>query len=226
MGADRPPIGLTPGAAKVPTMGDARASGDRRGKWEEKEGIAERYDRLSSGYDELYGEEQGRKYDSALKAMRGASGLALDLGCGTGALFSRLADSFEIVGVDLSKGMLKAARGKGLGAHLIRADAELLPLRDCLFDALFCFTVFSGPADLRASIPELARVLKPFAILVLSAPKEGFEPGELLEALGPLGECELIDPGIGDYICICRLSGWRGGASPAPPPGGYQIGDQ
>ncbi|MEM3439700.1 MAG: class I SAM-dependent methyltransferase [Candidatus Bathyarchaeia archaeon] len=207
-------------------MEDARASEERRGKWEEKESIAERYDRLSSSYDELYGEEQRRKYDLALWTMRGASGLALDLGCGTGTLFSRLIGSFEIVGVDISKGMLNAARRRGLKAHLIRADAEYLPLKDRIFDAIFCFTVFSGPADLRASIPELARVLKPFATLVLSAPKEGFEPMELVEALEPLGECELIDPGIGDYVCICRLSGRRGGTSPAPPPRGGQISDQ
>ncbi len=220
------PLGFKLRIDKFPPMGGARASGGRRGKWEEKEGIAERYDFLSSRYDELYGEEQGRKYDSALGAIREGRGLALDLGCGTGALFSRLIGSFEIVGVDLSKGMLKAARGKGFGAHLIRADAEHLPLRDRLFDALFSFTVFSGPADLRASIPELERVLKPLATLVLSVPKGGFEPGELIEILGPLGECELIDQGIGDYICICRLSGWRVGPSPARPPRGDQIVEQ
>lgn len=196
----------------APPMEDARAGGGRRGGWGEKAGIAERYDRLSSSYDELYGEEQRRKYRPALDAIRGIGGLALDVGCGTGALFGELAGAFEIVGVDISKGMLKVARGRGLGAHLIRADAEHLPLRDGLFDALFCFTVFSNPGELRASIPELRRVLKPSAALVISAPKRAFEPDGLIEALGPLGECELMDPGVGDYVCVCRLGRPSAGA--------------
>jgi SAM-dependent methyltransferase len=197
-------------------MGGSSVPGGRPGGWEEKARIIERYDRLSSVYDELYGEEQGEKHDSALRALGSARGLALDVGCGTGSLFAKLAGAFEVVGVDISIGMLRAAKGKGGGAHLIRADAEYLPLRDGIFDALFCFTVFSNPMELGASIPELGRVLKPNAALVLSAPKGAFDPGALLEILGPLGECELVDCETRDHICICRLGARLGGAPRRP----------
>jgi SAM-dependent methyltransferase len=188
--------------------GDPARGGRDRGL-EEKMGIAERYDRLSGGYDELYGEEQGRKYDLALGALEGVHGMALDVGCGTGSLFSRLAGSPEVVGVDLSQGMLRIARERHGRAHLIRADAESLPLRDGLFDIAFCFTVFSSLAGLKASLPELKRVLKPLSTIVLSAPKGAFDRESLMGALGPLGACRLIDGGVGDYVCICRLEAGR-----------------
>jgi SAM-dependent methyltransferase len=55
-------------------------------------------------------------------------GWALDVGCGTGRAFDPLlARGWQMVGCDVSPGMLAEARGKFPSARLIEADARSLP---------------------------------------------------------------------------------------------------
>jgi SAM-dependent methyltransferase len=78
----------------------------------------------------------------------------LEVGCGNGAYLSRM----DAVGVDLSLGMLGAARHRALGP-LVCANAEALPFRGSVFDVVLAphmlYHVQSRPAAAR----ELARVL-------------------------------------------------------------------
>jgi len=70
--------------------------------------------------------------------------LALDIGCGTGNLTSRLIDSFEyVVGSDISKNMLKKCRTKNKGRNVdyVLADGEHLPFRDHMFDFIGMYSV-------------------------------------------------------------------------------------
>jgi ubiquinone/menaquinone biosynthesis C-methylase UbiE/molybdopterin converting factor small subunit len=84
-------------------------------------------------------------------------GFCLDVGCGTGILRDVLPDS-EIVGLDISTGMLKEARSRL--DHVLAGDAEHLPFRDGSFDAvLFNATIFLIPhADI--ALKEALRVVK------------------------------------------------------------------
>jgi predicted TPR repeat methyltransferase len=60
---------------------------------------------------------------------------AVDLGCGTGLFASAFGDrAIRIEGYDLSERMLAKAAGKGLYAHLAKADLSLPPDRSGLFD--------------------------------------------------------------------------------------------
>ena len=68
----------------------------------------------------------------------------LDLACGTGTVSRLLAErGYALTGVDLSAGMLEAARLRAAEAHLpipfIQQDAAALDLGDARFDAAICF---------------------------------------------------------------------------------------
>lgn len=83
----------------------------------------------------------------------------LDLACGTGDLCRELAaGGYRPVGVDLSFGMLAAARTE---APLVHADALRLPVRDGSIDGATCGFALRNLADLAPFFAELHRVLRP-----------------------------------------------------------------
>jgi SAM-dependent methyltransferase len=74
----------------------------------------------------------------------------------------------EIVGVDLSRGMMGKLRGKQTNEviHLIEGDATRLPLPDSSFDAVVAVHVFHLIPTWREAVQEVARVLRPDGVLV------------------------------------------------------------
>jgi demethylmenaquinone methyltransferase/2-methoxy-6-polyprenyl-1,4-benzoquinol methylase len=82
----------------------------------------------------------------------------LDLACGTGDLARDLErDEHVVTGVDLSEGMLDAAR---TDAPLVRGDGVALPFAPRSFDAVVCGFALRNFVDLRAVLAEVARVLR------------------------------------------------------------------
>ena len=101
----------------------------------------------------------------------------LDLACGPGrhtaALVRRGA---RVVGLDLSRALLDAAREAG-AEQLVRADMRSLPFRNFAFDAVLnlftSFGYFAEDAEHEAVLREVARVLRPggrFVLDFLNAP--------------------------------------------------------
>jgi demethylmenaquinone methyltransferase/2-methoxy-6-polyprenyl-1,4-benzoquinol methylase len=92
---------------------------------------------------------------NALALRRGAR--VLDLACGTGDL-SRELDSrgYEVVGLDLSEGMLHAAHD--VAAPLVVGDAALLPFATASFEGVVSGFALRNIADLQAAFDECARV--------------------------------------------------------------------
>lgn len=97
---------------------------------------AARFDRISDVYDETREPLTSEALDKVATILtRHGDRRILEAGVGTGRIALPLQQrNFEMVGVDLSKGMLMKARGKGVQS-LILADANQLPLRDEQFDA-------------------------------------------------------------------------------------------
>ena len=95
----------------------------------------------------------------------------LDLACGTGDLCRELAASdLRPVGVDLSFGMLAAAR---TSAPLVHADVLRLPVPDGQADGATCGFALRNFVDLGAFFVELARVVRPggrIALLEVAEP--------------------------------------------------------
>jgi demethylmenaquinone methyltransferase / 2-methoxy-6-polyprenyl-1,4-benzoquinol methylase len=95
----------------------------------------------------------------------------LDLACGTGDLCRELQSSALVpVGVDLSFGMLAAARTT---APLVQGDALRLPARDGAVDGITCGFALRNLVDLAPLWEELARVVRPggrIALLEVATP--------------------------------------------------------
>lgn len=100
-----------------------------------------------------------------------ASALVLDLACGTGDLCRELAaQSLQPIGVDLSFGMLAAARTT---APLLQGDALRLPVPDASVDAVTCGFALRNFASLPPFFAEMARVVRPggrIALLEVASP--------------------------------------------------------
>ncbi len=90
----------------------------------------------------------------------------LDVGTGTGFIALLLAElGHEVVGLDLSEGMLKVAREKarriGVEVDFQIGDAENLPFDDETFDAVVCRHLLWTLPNPRKAIAEWVRVVKP-----------------------------------------------------------------
>jgi SAM-dependent methyltransferase len=101
----------------------------------------------------------------ALRNLLGpGSGTCLEVGCGTGIHAATVRElGWTPVGVDLSAGMLRHARGR---LPVAQADAERLPVRDGAVPAAIAVMVHTDMPAYPAVLAEAARVLRPGGILV------------------------------------------------------------
>lgn len=100
-----------------------------------------------------------------------ASGRTLEVAVGTGRNLGRYGPDVELVGIDLSPGMLAVARRRadelGVRVDLREADAQALPFDDGAFDTVVSTLSLCSVPDLEQTIGELDRVLRPGGRLIL-----------------------------------------------------------
>ena len=105
-----------------------------------------------------------RRRTVASLGLRGGA-TVLDLACGTGDLCRELsANDLAPIGVDLSYGMLAAAR---TDAPLVHGDALRLPLPDASVDGVTCGFALRNFESLPPFFAELARVVRPSGRIAL-----------------------------------------------------------
>jgi SAM-dependent methyltransferase len=107
-----------------------------------------------------------------LAGLRGTETVA-DVGCGNGAYLaglSRREHAGSMLGVDLSPGMLAAARDAAPGASLLVGDAAALPLADSVADVTLAPHMLNHVPDRLAAAREFRRVTRPggAALVVLN----------------------------------------------------------
>lgn len=114
----------------------------------------------------------------------------LDLGCGTGRLLRAAARRFphaDLLGVDISGGMLEQARAMSLERKrrmtFLQADAARLPLADAAFDIVTCTASSHHWPDPQPPLAQLRRVTAPDGLLIL-AHLPGIAPWDLRTATG------------------------------------------
>ncbi len=95
----------------------------------------------------------------------------LDVGCGTGFLPLIMADmGKEVVGLDISRGMLDVAmdkaRKKGLRVNFKLGDAENLPFKDGSFDAVICRHLIWTLPNPEKAIGEFVRVARKKVVII------------------------------------------------------------
>jgi ubiquinone/menaquinone biosynthesis C-methylase UbiE len=123
-------------------------------------------------WDHLREELFGRDFSwQALAGLLPSNWVVGDLGCGTGALLTTLAQSVSrVVGVDASDEMLAAARVRTAGldhVDLRRGSLEALPIDDATLDGATMMLVLHHVSSPGAAIAEAARVLKPGGRLLI-----------------------------------------------------------
>jgi ubiquinone/menaquinone biosynthesis C-methylase UbiE len=144
-----------------------RATEDVRSAHDE---LAEFYaDRLADALDRMPADRAvlGLFCDLALAADLGD--YVVDVGCGTGRLEPYLAARGLVArGVDLSPGMIRAARRDHPGFDFDVADLRELPFADASLAGVVCWysLMYLTPSDRPAAFAELARVVKPGGYLV------------------------------------------------------------
>lgn len=101
-------------------------------------------------------------------------GLALDLGCGPGIMLLDLTKKgCTVVGLDISRGMLKKAKDISLSLgseapHLIAADIENLPFTSETFNLIICAGVIEYLDSDYKALTEISRVLKPGGTAIIT----------------------------------------------------------
>ena len=127
------------------------------------------YDDFSASYDRGRGHGYHRMIDDlelqvATPYARDAR--VLELGCGTGLILEKVAEvAKEAVGIDLSEGMSRRARERGLDVRI--GSVCDLPFEDDEFDLTYSFKVFAHVANIDAAVREAARVTRPGGHLLL-----------------------------------------------------------
>ena len=106
---------------------------------------------------------------------------AVDFGCGAGRTAIALSASFdEVIGIDISEGMLATARSlapEGSGLRFVRAEGPgtgLAAIPDDSVDLVYSSLVIQHmPADLgREALAEMARVLRPGGVVAVQVTTE------------------------------------------------------
>jgi SAM-dependent methyltransferase len=169
--------------------------------------VAAGYDGWAMTYD---GEDNGcfPMRDDVLTPMldRLTPGRALDAACGTGAVTQQLlARGHDVVGVDVSEGMLARARKAVPGARLMAGDITHLPLPDEDVDHVVCSLALAHLDDLRPFFAEAARVMRPGGHLLLLDTRGHFTGSNRYPLVkeapdGRVGHIAGYSHGLGDYL--------------------------
>ncbi len=94
---------------------------------------------------------------------------ALDVATGTGnTAFALAAKGVDVIGLDVSEGMLAQARAKGSPARFIQGEAENLPFGDATFDLVTARHAPHHFWDVPRFLAEVRRVLRPGGRFVMA----------------------------------------------------------
>lgn len=159
--------------------------------WKDKRKVMQSYDITAEMYEELYAEEQQRKYKKALENVNPADISVLDVGCGSGLFLKEVATQAKmVVGVDFSHRLLLKAEecAKSVeNVYVLQADADHLPFRDGVFSAVFAFTILQNMPEPRETLSEIKRVAKSSGRLVVTGLKKAFPLSSFIDVLESLG---------------------------------------
>lgn len=131
------------------------------------------YDDMAGSYrwvsrvnDTLFGVSRLRRW-----VMSHASGVVLDVACGTGENFPLLTGMDRVTAVDLSAGMLEQARARaaevGIDVDLRRMSAQALDFADDSFDTVASAMSTCTFPDPSRALEEMARVVRRDGVILL-----------------------------------------------------------
>lgn len=156
-----------------------------------KEGVRKLFDNIASDYDKLnhilsLNIDKGWRKKAVRNLVDTQAPLkVLDVACGTAdftiEIAQKVAKGSEVIGVDISEGMMAVGREKikkaGVSAELYVADCEDLPYADNTFDRISVGFGVRNFEHLELGLSQMCRVLTPggkLVILELSVPSNAF----------------------------------------------------
>ena len=156
-----------------------------------KEGVRKLFDNIAPDYDKLnhilsLNIDKGWRKKAVRNLVDTQEPLkVLDVACGTAdftiEIAQKVAKGSEVIGVDISEGMMAVGREKikkaGVSAELIVADCEDLPYADNTFDRISVGFGVRNFEHLELGLSQMCRVLTPggkLVILELSVPSNAF----------------------------------------------------
>ena len=159
-----------------------------------KEGIRSLFNSIASDYDRLNHilslniDKGWRRMAVKEIADKDSPVKVLDVACGTGdftiEIARKVAAGSEVIGVDISEGMMEIGKEKilkaGVSAEMYVADCEALPYDQNTFDRIAVGFGVRNFEHLDLGLREMCRVLKPdgkLVILELSLPSNRFVRG-------------------------------------------------
>jgi ArsR family transcriptional regulator len=127
---------------------------------------------VAGDWQAIRDEQYGRSFEAmAALALLPADAVVADLGCGGGHFAEKLAAfASEVVGIDASPEMLKAARRRLRpldNVKLKQAELSAVPMDDATCDAAFCVLALGYTEDPAAVVSEMRRLLKPGGRLII-----------------------------------------------------------
>jgi SAM-dependent methyltransferase len=102
----------------------------------------------------------------------------LDAGCGSGRNMADLALRGTVSGVELASSSLERARARGVGEVRAGSLEQALPFDDCSFDLAVSLDVLEHLREDAVAWRELARVVAPGGVLVVTVPQYAWLWGE------------------------------------------------
>lgn len=181
--------------------------------------VVEHFDRLSASGDwsRLYSVSDGHSYHFQVRRARvlellpARLGRVLDVGMGPGVLAEAVTQrggTFE--GVDLSPEMVREAReryGRLPGASFRVGNVESIDAADATYDQVIAVAVIEYLKTADRAMSEIARVLKPGGIAIVTVPKPWHIDRVTIGATAPLrGVARLFGAAGADKLPRLRLS--------------------
>src|ERR1700752_182804 len=145
--------------------------------------VIQHFDKLSLTRDwsRLYASADGRTYhfhvrrSRVLELLPQKLGRVLDIGCGPGVMTEVVLDRGGVFdGLDLSPEMVREGQekfGHLPGVHFAEGNIEALNAADTSYDQLICMAVIEYLKTPDVALAEIARVLKPGGITIITVPK-------------------------------------------------------
>ncbi len=142
------------------------------------------YDAIAPSYDELYGDEQLRKYDHIFAVLQAPGNIpcredlvVIDVGCGTSLIAEELSRllttrTYYYVGIDLSLNILEIAKRRvsklDVVTDLVAGDATSLPFRSEIADIIFSISVFRCEDPVNNLVQEAMRLCRGSGIMAFT----------------------------------------------------------
>lgn len=135
-------------------------------------------DQIATQRHGVYRHNMRLRYDYVMRRLRAADvegKVVVDLGCGDGQWSIELAERFKptLIGVDYNALRLDRYKANVPGAEARLGSCFDIPIADGMADTVMFHQVLEHLPEPSTALTEIARVLKPGGLLLVSVPNEG-----------------------------------------------------